>query len=62
MSQKKQTPFKRLMIIIGIVLMLLLMMLANTTKSPSEGVFTGFKDTPDGLEKALPKEERIPTH
>jgi len=62
LSQKKQTPYKRLMIIIGFVLVLLLIMLANTTKNPSESVSSGSKDTPAGLEKDLPNQERIPTH
>ena len=51
-------PYKRLMIIIGIVLMLLLMIFANT-ESLSEGTFGG---TSTGLEKDLPNEEKIPTH
>ena len=52
-------PYKRLMIIIGIVLMLLLMVFAITTESHSEGTFGG---TSTGLEKDLPNEEKIPTH
>ena len=55
-------PFKRLMIIIGIVLMLLLMIFANTTKSPSEGIPGASESTSKDLEKDLPKEEKIPTH
>ena len=55
-------PFKRLMIIIGIVLMDLLMIFANTTESPSEGVSGASGDTSTDLEKDLPKEERITTH
>ena len=55
-------PFKRLMIIIGIVLMLLLMIFANTTKSPSEGISGASEGTAAGLEKDLPTEEKIPTH
>ena len=58
MSSEKQMPFKRLIIIIGIVLMLLLMIFANT-ESHSEGTFGG---TSTGLEKDLPNEEKIPTH
>ncbi|MDP6893295.1 MAG: hypothetical protein QF731_08965 [Verrucomicrobiota bacterium] len=61
MSQKKQIPCKKLMVIIGIVLILLLVMLANTTESSSGGA-VGSKGTPAGLEKDLPKQERIPTH
>ena len=58
MSSQKQIPFKRLMVIIGIVSMLLLMIFANTSESPSEGISGASID----LEKDLPKEERIPTH
>ena len=54
--------FKRLMIITGIVLLLLLMIFANTTESPSEGVSEASGSTSTDLEKDLPKEERIPTH
>ena len=57
-SSQKQMPYKRLMIIIGIVLMLLLMIFANT-ESHSEGTFGG---TSTRLEKDLPNEEKIPTH
>ncbi len=53
--------FKRLMIIIGIVLLLLLM-IANTTESPSEGIPGASEGTLKNLEKDLPKEEKIPTH
>ena len=62
MSSQKQMPFKRLMIIIGIVLMLLLMIFANTTESPSEGIPGASESTSKDLEKDLPKEEKIPTH
>ena len=55
-------PFKRLMIIIGMVLMLLLMIFANTTESPSEGVPGASESTSKDLEKDLPKEEKIPIH
>ena len=51
-------PFKRLMIIIGIVLILLLMI----TESPPEGVSGASEGTSKDLERDLPKEERIPTH
>ena len=59
---QKQMLFKRLMIIIGIVLMLLLMIFANTTKSPSEGIPGASESTSKDLEKDLPKEEKIPIH
>ena len=55
-------PFKRLMIIIGIVLMLLLINFANTTESLSEGISAASGGTATDLEKDLPKEKRIPTH
>jgi len=55
-------PFKRLMIIIGIVLMLLLMIFANTTESPPEGISGASGGTSKDLERDLLKEERIPTH
>ena len=54
--------FKRLMIITGIVLLLLLMIFANTTESPSEGISGSSGGPADGLEKDLPTEEKIPTH
>ena len=56
-SSERQMPYKRLMIIIGIVLMLLLMIFANT-ENHSQGTFGG---TSTGLEKDLPNEEKIPT-
>ena len=54
--------FKRLMITIGIVLMDLLMIFANITESPSEGIPGASEGTLKDLEKDLPKEEKIPTH
>ena len=62
MSSQKQKPFKRLMIIIGMVLMLLIIIFANTTESPSEGISGASGGTAAGLEKDLPNEEKIPTH
>ena len=59
---QKQMLFKRLMIIIGIVLLLLPMIFANTTESPSEGIPGASEGTSKDLEKDLPKEEKIPTH
>ena len=47
-------PFKRLMIIIGMVLMLLLMIFANTTESSSEGISEASGSTSTDLEKDLP--------
>ena len=54
--------FKRLMINTGIVWLLLLMIFANTTESPSEGIPGASEGTLKDLEKDLPKEEKIPTH
>ena len=48
-------PFKRLMIIIGIVLMLLLMIFTNTTESPLEGVSETSGGTSTNLEKTFQK-------
>jgi len=62
MNEDRKMPYKRLVIITGIVLMLLLMILANTTESPSEGVPEASEGASSGFEKNLPKEERIPTH
>jgi len=62
MNEDRKMPYKRLVIITGIVLMLLLMILANTTESPSEGVSGDSEGASSGFEKNLPKEERIPTH
>tara|TARA_Y100001978_G_C23616273_1_gene396116 strand:- start:689 stop:841 length:153 start_codon:yes stop_codon:yes gene_type:complete len=50
------------MIIIGMVLMLLIIIFANTTESPSEGIPGASGGTAAGLEKDLPTEEKIPTH
>ena len=61
-SSEKQMTFKRLMIIIGIVLLLLLMIFANTTESTSECIPGASEGTLKDLEKDLPKEEKIPTH
>ena len=44
------------------VLMLLLMIFANTAESPSEGITGASGGTAAGLEKELPTEEKIPTH
>ena len=61
-SSQKQMPYKRLMIIIGIVFMLLAMIFANTSESPSEGISGASGGASKDLERDLPKEERIPTH
>ena len=62
-SSQKPMPYKRLMIITGILLMLLAIdFFANTTESPSEAISEASGGTSKDLEKDLPKEERIPTH
>ena len=55
-------PYRRTIIMIGIVIVILLMILANTTQNDSEGISGGSTGTPAKLEKDLPTEERIPTH
>ena len=62
MSAERQMPYKRLVIIPGIVLMLFLMIFTNITESPSESISDASGDAPAGLEKDLPTEEKIPTH
>ena len=60
LSSQKQMPYKRLMIITGILLMLLAIdFFANTTESPSEGIPGASEGTSKDLEKDLPKEEKI---
>jgi len=44
------------------ILLVVLIILANTTESPSEGVSRASGGTAAGLEKDLPTEEKIPTH
>ena len=44
------------------ILLIVLIILANTTESPSEGVPGASESTSKDLEKDLPKEEKIPTH
>ena len=62
MSKEQQVPYKRIMIIIGIVIVILLMIFANTTPSDSEGISGGSTGGQPKLEKDLPIEKRIPTH
>ena len=62
MSKEQQVPYKRTIIMIGIVIVILLMILANTTQNDSEGISGGSTGAPAKLEKDLPTEERIPTH
>ena len=58
-SSQKQMPYKRLMIIIGIVFMLLAMIFANTTESPSEGVPGASESTSKDLERTCQKRKRF---
>ena len=44
------------------ILLILLIILANTAESPSDGISGGSEGTAAGLEKDLPAEEKIPTH
>ena len=41
MIEVQQVPYKRIMIITGIVIAILLMIFANTTQSDSEGISGG---------------------
>jgi len=62
-ADRKPTVSKgKLITLVAAVLLLLLIVLANRTESPSEDVSVGSKDTPVGLEKDLPNEEKIPSH
>ena len=44
------------------ILLVVLIILANTTESPSKGKYGASGGTAAGLEKDLPTEEKIPTH
>ena len=44
------------------ILLVVLIILANTTESPSQGISGASGGTAAGLEMDLPTEERIPTH
>ena len=54
-------PYKRLIVIIDIISILLLLVIANTSENSLVSAFDS-KGIPDDLEKELPNEERIPTH
>ena len=55
-------PRKALITLAAAILLVVLIILANTTESPSQGI-SGLSEGPAaGLEKDLPKEEKIPTH
>ena len=49
MSAERQMPYKRLVIILGIVLMLFLMIFANITECPSESISDASGGAPAGL-------------
>ena len=55
-------PRKALITLAAAILLVVLIILANTTESPSEGVSGASGGPADGLEKDLPTEEKIPTH
>ena len=48
--------------IFAAILLVVLIILANTTESPSQGISGATGGTADGLEMDLPTEEKIPTH
>ena len=53
---------KPLIILTVAILLIVLIILANTAESPSDGISGGSEGTAAGLEKDLPAEEKIPTH
>ena len=55
-------PRKALITLAAAILLVVLIILANRPESPSEGKYGASVDTPAGLEKDLPNEEKIPTH
>ena len=55
-------PRKALITHAAAILLVVLIILANTTESPSEGIPGASEGTLKDLEKDLPKEEKIPTH
>ena len=55
-------PRKALITVAAAILLVVLIILANTTESPSEGISGASGGTAAGLEKDLPTEEKIPTH
>ena len=55
-------PPKALITLAAAILVVVLIILANRPESPSQGVSRASGGTAAGLEKDLPKEERIPTH
>ena len=55
-------PRKALITVAAAILLVVLIIFANTTESPSEGISGASGGNSKDLEKDLPKEERIPTH
>ena len=55
-------PTKKLIIAGTVLLLVALMIWANVADNPAESISGGSTGQPTGLEKALPSEERIPTH
>ena len=53
---------KPLIILTVAILLIVLIILANTAESPSDSISGGSEGTAAGLEKDLPAEEKIPTH
>ena len=51
-----ETTNSRAILLVGLII------LNNTTESPSEGIPGASEGTLKDLEKDLPKEEKIPTH
>jgi hypothetical protein len=55
-------PRKALITLAAAILLVVLIILANTTESPSQGISGASGGTVTGLEKDLPNEKKIPTH
>tara|TARA_Y100001934_G_C12075141_1_gene642001 strand:- start:24 stop:194 length:171 start_codon:yes stop_codon:yes gene_type:complete len=55
-------PRKALITLAAAILLVVLIIMANTTESPSEDISGASGSTAAGLEKDLPTEEKIPTH
>ena len=52
-------PSKALITLAAAILLVVLIILANTTESPSEGISGASSGTAAGLEMDLPKEEKF---
>lgn len=57
-----QMPRKALITLAAAILLAVLIILANSAESSSQGISGGSGGTANGLEKDLPNEEKIPTH